>query len=189
MKKFSEWIKIKENNSPGFAVNREQQPMRDRRYNPYSFSFGNVSPDDPENYWANKAAELPKQIGGQISAQLGSVFTKTLNANGLHPTFGANMNNPSIVDLFIKPGSSNTDFYTTRVDGIPLPSTDQATVEKTLKNHLPQAIQRARDYLIQHELGDKYDLVSRPSVVYKDIKKNNGVNYLFFQLKFRRNKD
>ena len=39
---FKEWIALQENNSPGFAVDRQTPLTRDYRSNPYSFSYGMI---------------------------------------------------------------------------------------------------------------------------------------------------
>ena len=117
---FKEWIALQENNSPGFAVDRQTPLTRDYRSNPYSFSYGMISPND-ENFWLRKGIAPWKDVSGQLVGQWGSAFKKSLADYGNHPGFGANISDPSafdsIFDLLSKSKNDNSivKFWTTVV--------------------------------------------------------------------------
>ena len=99
MIKFTEWFSLKENNSPGFTVDRTTPLARDYRANPYSFRYDVVSTDDPD-YHKNKLINFAKDITGQAASQLGSAFNSSAKMYGANPTFGGNPGDRSFLDMF-----------------------------------------------------------------------------------------
>ena len=184
---FKEWIALKENNSPGFAVNRTSPLSRDYRSNPYSFSYGTASPDS-NDYWGRKSIELPVNIAGQAAGQFGNAFANALRAYGGNPTFGANLrgDEPSVWNWAKDKAfpvekeedeHSKTYIIRTRFDIPGNKPVDSATIDK--------AVQGAKNKLIADLWGmgaSNLDPKSATAVYRKFLDKNN------MEIKFRVNK-